>query len=65
MKSKSTFDAATFELPEPTAADLIALERADRHALSPEEYLQFLLIMTKDLPSSRELDGSSLEPFEL
>ena len=65
MRSKSTLDAYAFDLPEPTPEDLAALERADQHSLTPEEYLQFLLKVTKDLPPSREPDGPWPEPFEL
>lgn len=64
--SKSGFDAYAFDLPEPTAEDLAALERAEaRVRLSPEEYLKFLEAMTKDLPSDRAADDSEREPFEL
>lgn len=66
MRSKSALDPFTLELPEPTAEDLAALERADQRApLSPQEYLEFLNAVTKDLPPSREIDGPWPEPFEL
>ena len=66
MRSKSALDPFTFELPEPTAEDLAALERADqRPRLSPVEYLELLNAVTKDLHSSREIDGPWPESFEL
>ena len=66
MKSKSALDAYTFDLPEPTPEEVAALERAERRVqLSPEEYLRFLELVTKDLPPSREPDGPWPEPFEL
>ena len=66
MTSKNGSDAAEFNLPEPTAADLVALDRADGGApMDPYEYLEFLVRMTKDLPPSREIDGPWPEPFEL
>lgn len=67
MKSTSWFDAANFELPEPTPEDIAALERADEASarLSPEEYLRFLEIITRDLPPSRERDIPPSDPFEL
>ena len=65
MKSKSGFDAQTFDLPEPTAEDLAALERADQHdQMSPDEYLQFLLAVTRNLPA-REREEAWPERFEL
>lgn len=66
MKSKSGLDAYAFDLPEPTAEDLAALERAERRVqLSPEEYLRFIEAMTKDLPADRADDDAGREPFEL
>lgn len=65
MKSKSAFDAATFNPPEPTAADLAALERADDHQLPPDQYLELLIEVTRNLPASREIDTPFPHPFEL
>ena len=66
MKSKSTLDPQTFDLPEPTPEDLVALDRADLStAMSPQDYLDFLLAVTKDLPPSRETNRDTDEPFEL
>ena len=66
MRSKSAFDIDSLNLPEPTPEDVAALERAEGHnQMSPEEYLQFLLLMTADLPLSRENNSDSDEPFTL
>ena len=66
MTWKSAFDAATFELPEPSPEDLAALERADQHhSMDSHEYLAFLVRFTKDLPPSGAPDGPWPEPFEL
>ena len=66
MKSKSGLDPYAFNPPEPTAEDLVALERAERRVqLSPKEYLQFIEAMTKDLSADRAADDSDREPFEL
>ncbi len=66
MKSKSALDPMTFDLPEPTPEDLVAFERADLGtSMSPEQYLDFLLTVTKDLPASRETNRDTDEPFEL
>jgi len=35
------------------------------NAMTPEEYLQFLLTFTADLPPSRETNSDSDEPFVL
>ena len=67
MTSKPELDPYALELPEPTAEDLAALERAERRVqLSPEEYLQFLEAMTKDLPADRTFEeDAGREPFAL
>lgn len=66
MKSKSALDPYSLELPEPSAEDLAALERAEQRVqLTPQEYLRFLEVMTKDLPASPDRDNRSREPFEL
>ena len=67
MRSKSALDPYALELPEPTPEDLAALERADKASarLSPEEYLRFLEIITRDLPPSHERDIPPSDPFEL
>ena len=65
MRSKSALDAYALELPEPTAEDLAALERAEQSVqLSPEEYLRFLEVLTEGLPAP-ERDEGPREPFEL
>jgi hypothetical protein len=66
MTSKSAFDVDTLVFPEPTPADIEALERAEQfNTMSPEEYLQFLLTFTANLPASRETNSDSDEPFVL
>ena len=66
MTSKNGFDVETLRFPEPTPEDLVALERAEQlNTMSPEEYLQFLLTFTKNLPPSRETNSDSDEPFVL
>ena len=66
MRSKNALDPMTLDLPEPTPEDLIALERSDLGtAMSPQQYLDFLLAVTKDLPPSRETSSDIDEPFEL
>jgi hypothetical protein len=37
----------------------------DFNAMTPEEYLAFLLEVTKDLPQSRETNRDTDEPFTL
>ena len=65
MRSKSASDGELANLPEPTAADIAALDRAERHnVMTQEEYLAFLLALTKDLAASRETNTID-EPFEL
>ena len=65
MRSKSGSDGELANLPEPTAADIAALDRAERHnVMTEKQYLAFLLALTKDLPASRETTDSD-EPFEL
>jgi hypothetical protein len=66
MTSKSIFDAAALNLPEPTPEDVAALARAEQHnTMTPEESMQFLLQMTANLPASRETNSDSDEPFTL
>ena len=66
MRSKSVFDVETLNLPEPTAEEVAALERVESYnQMSPEDYLQFLLALTKGLPASRETNSDSDEPFTL
>ncbi|HEY0159029.1 MAG TPA: hypothetical protein VGF28_17215 [Thermoanaerobaculia bacterium] len=57
----------TFETDVPvTAADNEALWRARRlNEMSPEEYLEFLVTFTENVPASRETNSDSDEPFEL
>jgi len=57
----------TFEIDVPTtAADNEALWRARQlNGMSADEYLQFLLTFTENLPASRETNSDSDEPFEL
>lgn len=63
MRSKSASELAN--LPEPTAADIAALDRAEQYnVMTQEQYLAFLLALTKDLPASRETNAND-EPFEL
>jgi hypothetical protein len=66
MRSKSGSEAELGGLPEPTPADVAALARAERHnRLDSDEYLAFLLALTKDLPASRETNSDTDEPFVL
>lgn len=68
MRSKKPVEPLdTFETDVPvTAADNMALWRARKHDLmSPQEYLDFLLQFTKDLPPTGEIDGPWPHPFEL
>ncbi len=66
MTSKSGFDVDSLNFPEPSPEDLAALERAEQHnQMSSQEYLQFLLTLTKDLPASRETNSDSDEAFTL
>ena len=57
----------TFEIDVPTTPeDNEALWRVRQlNTMSPEEYLQFLLTFTKNLPPSRETNSDSDEPFVL
>lgn len=65
MRSKSASDGELANLPEPTAEDIAALDRAERHnVMTQDEYLAFLLALTKDLPASRDPNTAD-EPFEL
>ncbi len=65
MRSKNGSDAELANLPEPTAADIAALDRAEQHnVMTQEQYLAFLLALTRDLPASRETTDAD-EPFEL
>jgi hypothetical protein len=49
-----------------TAADQEALWRVrDLNVMGPDEYLEFLLTFTHDVPPSRETNSDSDEPFEL
>ena len=65
MRSKSGSDDELANLPEPTADDIAALDRAERHnVMTQDEYLAFLLALTKDLPASRDTNTAD-EPFEL
>lgn len=66
VKSKNAFDAQTLNLPEPTSEDLAALERAGTQTtMAPEEYLQFLVAVTRNLPAPEKRTDSWPEPFEL
>jgi hypothetical protein len=68
MQSKKPVEPLdTFELDVPTTpADNEALWRVRAlNAMSPDEYLQFLLTFTKNLPASRETNSDSDEPFVL
>jgi hypothetical protein len=52
-------------LPEPSPADVAALENAEHHnVMNPKQSLDFLLRVTKDLPASRDTNVDD-EPFEL
>ncbi len=65
MRSKSGSDQELANLPEPTPADIAALDRAEQHnVMDAQQYLAFLLALTRDLPASREVRDSD-EPFEL
>jgi hypothetical protein len=65
MRSKSGSDGELANLPEPTVADVIALENAERHnVMSPRQYLDFLMALTKDLPARRNTNDDD-KPFEL
>ena len=57
----------SFEVDVPTtAADNEALWRIRQlNSMNPDEYLQFLLALTKGLPPSRETNSDSDEPFTL
>lgn len=58
----------TFEIDVPiTPEDVAALARAreESYRMDADEYLQFLLAVTRNLPPSREPDGPWPEPFEL
>ena len=57
----------TFEIDVPTtAADNEALWRARQlNEMSSEEYLEFLVTFTENVPASRETNSDSDEPFEL
>jgi hypothetical protein len=69
MQSKKRVESLdTFEQDVPvTPEDSEMLWRLrDRHnTMSPEEYLQFLLTFTANLPASRETNSDSDEPFVL
>lgn len=68
MQSKKPVEPLdTFEADVPiTPADNIALWRVrELDVMSPQEYLEFLVRFTRDLPPSGEIDGPWPEPFEL
>lgn len=68
MQSKKRVEPLdTFEIDVPTTVeDNEALWRARQlNAMSPEEYLQFLLTFTANLSPSRETNSDSDEPFSL
>lgn len=65
MRSKNGSDGELANLPEPTPADIAALDRAEKHnVMNAEEYLDFLLALTTGVPASRENTAAD-EPFEL
>jgi hypothetical protein len=55
----------TFQRDVPTSSvDIETLWRMrDRNAMTPQEYLEFLLLFTKNLPAERSITPG--EPFEL
>jgi hypothetical protein len=66
MKSRSESDAELPNLPEPTAEDVAALERAESYnRLGGNEYFRFLQELTKNLAASRRTNRDTDEPFEL
>jgi hypothetical protein len=68
MPSIKRVEPIDFETAVPTTADdVAALARARElsYQMDSYEYLEFLLTFTKDVPSSREIDGPWPEPFEL
>lgn len=66
MRSKSASEGELANLPEPTPADVAALERAERHnVMTEDQYLAFLVALTKDRPAARETNTDSDDPFEL
>jgi hypothetical protein len=66
MRSKNGSDRELANLPEPTPADIAALDRAESYnVMDAKQYLAFLLSLTKDLPASRETNTDEDEPFTL
>ena len=55
------------EFPEPTPEEAEALWRVrELDRMSPQEYLQWCSLLTRDLPSSREdINSPDDEPFTL